>query len=265
MWETDAPMIELEQRLGFETAAAIWRRCFAAVQAIGALGRGVGAEFTRRDSVYLAGDMLDSVLLKAEADLRRRAGLPSAWADGDAVFARERVVANAALCSQGAGEMNPILFARALLRRAAQRGAFIYDRVIVSEMETRETGVRLATDAGVGVEAANLLLATGYEMPAFVPARGARVDCTWVISAPMAAPPRSLIWEASRIYTYMRSAGARILIGGEDESGLSAAARDACLPQKAQALARKLRAFSGATLRLIYWTAYFGATRMACR
>lgn len=262
MWETDAPLIELEQRIGFETAAAIWRRCYDVICGMNELAPRVGAQFATRESVYLAGDLLDPVLLAHEGELRRRAGMPSAWETGETTFAREGVVGHAALRSSGAGVLDPVQFARALLKCAEKRGAFVYDGVAISQIDCRDSGACLGAPTGERVNARTLLLATGYEMPDFVQAAVHRIDCTWAIAAPLAQPPSALVWEASSAYAYMRSVGSSIVIGGEDERGLNADQRDALITTKARTLTDKLRGLlpRAQAPPNLAWSAFFGAT-----
>src|SRR6185369_2765842 len=82
-WEIDAPMLELEDKLGFEGAAAVYRRSFESVRRIGELAQTLGraADFEWRDTIYFAGSDLDPVELKEELRLRLRAELPSALLD----------------------------------------------------------------------------------------------------------------------------------------------------------------------------------------
>lgn len=263
MWETDCPLIELEQRIGFEAAAMVWRRCFAAIQALFALAPRIGAHVQAEGSLYLAGDRLDPALLKLEGALRRRADLPSHWEAGEAVWARDAIMTRAALRSAGAASLDPIRFSRALLKAAERRGAYIYDNEDVEEIDPLETKARVRTRTGVHVSGRALVLASGYEMPDFVPKEGRRVDSTWVVAAPYAGPPRPLVWEASSVYAYMRTVEDHIIIGGEDEQGLNAEQRDARMVAKAKTLTEKLRALApdfGEARPDLIWSAFFGST-----
>ncbi len=147
MWETDFPLIELEQRIGFEAAAAIWRRCFAAIGAMEKLAGAIGAAFEPRESLYLAGDMLDPDLLKLEAGLRQRAKLPSHWEHDEATLARDGVAASASLRSSGAGALDPIQFAHALLKAAQARGTFSARRIDLGELGARTVAGSSASNA----------------------------------------------------------------------------------------------------------------------
>ncbi|HRE45036.1 MAG TPA: FAD-dependent oxidoreductase [Terricaulis sp.] len=267
MWETDCPLIALEQRLGFEAAATVWRRCFCAIQSMLGLAAFIGVEAERRDSLYLCGDMLDASLLKEEGALRLRAGLPSTFQHGDAIWSREGVVADAGLRSRGAAAIDPIQFSRALLETAQSRGAYVYDGEAVEAIFPGETQVRANTSGGVAITARALVLATGYEMPAFVHTKGHRIDSTWVVALACEranlSPSPPLVWEASSVYAYMRQAGSHIVIGGEDERGLNAQQRNARMPEKSRALMSKLRGlcpFVGSAAPDLAWSAFFGAT-----
>ena len=65
-WEIDAPMLELEDRLGFDRASRIYRQSRETVRRIGAL---IGHDaalcgFDWRQSLYLAGNALDASELR---------------------------------------------------------------------------------------------------------------------------------------------------------------------------------------------------------
>jgi hypothetical protein len=67
-WEIDTPMLGLEDRLGFETVAAIYRRSVESVREIGALVGANAAQcrFDWRDTLYLSGNELDPADLREE-------------------------------------------------------------------------------------------------------------------------------------------------------------------------------------------------------
>ncbi|MET0181789.1 MAG: FAD-binding oxidoreductase [Caulobacterales bacterium] len=266
-WEIDAPMLELEQRLGFETAARIYRRSQDSVRTIGRLcvAYGLDCDFAPRDAFYLAGNALDPVLLREEARLRLAAGLPSRWISG-AELAEEGLIAEAALRSQGAAEVDPVALARGLLDVARQRGAIVLAGIEARDYEITPQGVTIACDSGGVVVAEHLFLANGYEMPEFVRSRGHKITSTWAIAtAPRTTwPSRAMVWEAAEPYAYMRTTfDGRIVIGGEDEDITDPETRDAATPGKAAALRAKLAALfpvaEGASADFS-WSGFFGET-----
>lgn len=267
-WEIDAPMLELEQRFGFETAARICKRSFVSVRAIEALCRQfkLACHIAPREAFYLAGDELDAALLKEECALRQRAGLPSVWIDAGALAA-EGLIAEAALRSQGAAEVDPVALARGVLACALARGATMLTGVEAQTYEPTVEGVTIACANGAIVRAKHLVLANGYELPDFAASKGHAIASTWALATTTDGPlwpTRALVWEASETYAYMRgSADGRIIIGGGDEDISDPAARDALTPQKIAFLREKLGALApaakGAEIEFS-WAGLFGET-----
>jgi glycine/D-amino acid oxidase-like deaminating enzyme len=269
-WEIDAPMLELESGLGFDAASAIYRRSLAAVAAIdGMVTRlGPGAHLIPRDTLYFAGGELDPVDLAEEHRLRAMAGLPGELLDRAALAGQFGFDRDAAIRSPGSAEADPVALARLALQAAIGRGARVASPVTVVDYAFGFQSAAVRTEDGVEIEANAVILANGYEMPAFVPAEIHRLRSTWAIAtAPQPAgalwPDRCLLWEASRPYLYARTTPEdRIIIGGEDEAMSDAAARDAALPGKADALLGKLaELLPGANLSLdAAWAGFFGET-----
>lgn len=269
-WELDSPLLELADRIGFEAAAAVYGRSCAAVERIAGLvaGLGIPCDFARRDTLYLAGDSLDPGDLREELDARRHAGLAGEFLDAGGLRLLAGIEADAALLSEGSAEADPVALARGLLAAALRRGARLAAPVTATDYVATSRGVEIATDTGFEVSARHLVLATGYEMPGFVPADRHRIVSTWALaSEPMPAeslwPSRALVWQASEPYLYMRTtADGRIVAGGEDEDFTDAAQRDALTGAKVAAIAEKLgRLLPGRRIAPAYgWSGFFGAT-----
>jgi glycine/D-amino acid oxidase-like deaminating enzyme len=268
LWETDAPLRELEDRLGFAAAAGLFRRSYGAVHAIAKLvgALGIDCGFAARDSLYLAGDRLDSAALREEHGLRRSAGLAGALLDAGGV-ARLALRAEAALLSPGAAQADPVALAAGLMRAAQARGALLLSPLEAVAYDATGAGVAVATDRGTQIVGQALILATGYDMPACVPATAHRLLSTWVIAtAPL--PPESLwpsgalVWEASDPYLYMRTtADRRLIAGGGDADIVAATARDALTAGKVDELlgrvAARFRPLDPAQLAYV-WSGLFG-------
>jgi glycine/D-amino acid oxidase-like deaminating enzyme len=267
-WEIDAPMLELADRIGFEGTVAVFRRCHAALAKLKSLAAvfplvGMNA----RETLYLAGTSLDAAALAAEEALRIRAELPSRLI-GEGELKDRGLVAEAALLSAGSAEVDPVALTLALLARAKTHGAHLVFPVSVTDYHLAESGARLLLDDGSEVEAQAVVLATGYEMPAFVPAARHRVVSTWAIAtAPQPVerlwPGRPLVWEASDPYAYLRTTETgRIIVGGEDEPIVDADIRDALLPQKRSLLLQKLANLAPQMEREaeVAWAGFFGET-----
>ena len=87
------------------------------------------------------------------------------------------------------------------------------------------------------ISAGHVVLATGYELAPFVPAKDHRILSTWAIATrPQKRriwPHEALIWEASDPYLYMRSTrDGRVICGGEDEEFADERQRDALIADK---------------------------------
>ena len=269
LWELDASLLELEQRLGAEAAGRVAHDCIERVQAIGALAHrlGIGCDFAFRSSLYLAGDKLDAADLREEARLRGHLGIKGAILDGGALAARG-VIGDAALLYTGAAEADPVKLARGLMAVALARGAKLITPAVAMVYETLPDGVLVSTREGDVVRARWLVLANGYEMPDFVPAGRHEIVQTWAIATEaMAQRPwagDALVWEASDPYLYMRTtADGRVIVGGADEEGVDPAMAERSTPAKSRELlmagAGRCPAIAGLEAELA-WTGAFGVT-----
>lgn len=271
LWELDASLLELEDRMGIERAGRIAARCRREVQRIGALVNefGIAADVRPRPSLYLAGDKLDAADLREEHRIRQQLGIDGVYLDEQSLAARGLLGA-AALLYPGSAEADPVKLARGLLALAMRRGAIIISPAIATHYETTLSGVTIATDQGDIVRAQTLVLASGYEMPDFVPAARHSLATSWALAteptdaACISAANGALIWEASDPYLYMRTTvDGRIIIGGEDEDFCDADKREAMTPKKIDAVLKKAakRCPGLAGVQSHYaWSGIFGET-----
>jgi glycine/D-amino acid oxidase-like deaminating enzyme len=247
--EIDVPLTHLARRMGREDASRVWRRAALAVQAIAArasfLGIGEAARLVRRDSLYLAGNLLDPAGLEREGRARRAAGLAAAYLTRRALAERYGIRGEAGLLAFGNLAADPVRLADGHLRAALGRGARLYAPAEASAMEAGRDEVVIATAGGPTIRARHAIFCTGYELPEFVTLDRGRVVSTYAFATrPQPRrlwPTRCMIWEAADPYLYVRDTpDGRIVCGGEDEAFADAAARDALIPAKTRALRRKL-------------------------
>ncbi len=270
-WEIDAPMLELEQLYGYETAAGVYRRSVLAVREIAATVESLPDDcgFALRDTVFLSGDSLDAADLREEQRIRDKAGIHGACLDQGELAARFGFIRDAALLYGGSAQANPVRLARALMDRAVAHGARIISPALATNYNCGVDGVAVALETGAQITGNILLLANGYEMPPFVPGARHTIASTWAVATRPQLDPsvfwenRALVWEASDSYAYMRFSGDnRIIIGGGDEELTDAAKRDALTPAKIAMLQESLRGFvphADTTLDAA-WTGFFGET-----
>jgi glycine/D-amino acid oxidase-like deaminating enzyme len=248
-WELDASLLELENRLGFETAARISAQCRQAVQEIGLLAAeyGLACAYFPRASLYLAGDKLDASDLREECRLREAMGIDASYLDPGGLE-RLGYRGDAGIRSPGSAELDPMALASSLMKLAQARGAVLLSPATANEYEATASGMAVRLQEGETVRGRILLLANGYEMPDFVPTAGHRIVSTWALAAREGASAlledaAMLVWEASDPYLYFRPALAGYLVaGGEDAEIEDAAARDARTEEKTDAILRKLAA-----------------------
>lgn len=268
-WEIDLSLRELAALYGFEQAAEIYRLSFRAVEGLSALvgDLAVPCNFVRRDTVYLAAGEVGPRELLDEAGLRAKAGLPGQFVEHAALMAAFGFDRAAAIVSPGSAEADPLCLCHGLLAAADRRGArLIRDEAVAFDDAGRSAAVSLS--GGATVEAAHIVLATGYVMPDCIDDDLHSTSSSWAI-ATVPQPPQALwpgaalVWEASRDYCYCRTTPeGRIVFGGEDENFADPDRRERLDPAKTEALRARLRALRpGARLELDRaWSGAFGQT-----
>jgi glycine/D-amino acid oxidase-like deaminating enzyme len=268
-YEIDTPLILLARKIGKKNAERAWRRSNLAVSSLAAKTRvlGISCDLERRDSLYLAGTILDADGLREEWRARRAAGLETSFLSRREVKERFGINRSAALMAYDDLTLDPRRLAGGYLRAACGRGAQIFSPVDATEAEPGSTCVLVKTAGGPIITARHVVYCTGYELPDFVPASRHHVGSTYVIATrPQARrlwPKRCLIWEASDPYLYIRdSPDGRVICGGEDEDFSDASTRDSLIPAKTKTLGTKLaKLFPEIDPRPDFaWAGAFGST-----
>ncbi|MHB8384715.1 MAG: NAD(P)/FAD-dependent oxidoreductase [Candidatus Binataceae bacterium] len=247
LFEIDTPLIHLKRRIGAHPAERAWLRSKAALDALYDLARRekIDAAMSLHPSVYLAGNVLDARGLAHEADARQRLGLPSRYLGRRELHDSFRLSRSAAIVSEGNIAADPRALASGFIRRAHKLGARLFAPHEIMDIQSGKRSAIAVTKDGFTIEARQIVLCTGYELPKIVPSRGHSIASTWVIATKQQPqnlwPHESFIWEASDPYLYLRATiDGRIICGGEDEDYADAAKRDAQLDRKAKTLERKL-------------------------
>lgn len=270
MWELDRSLSDLTIMYGFERAANIYRRSFSAVSGLTELvnSRRLSCGLRHRRSLYLAAGKISARELKAEHDLRMRAGLPGDYLDHLTLLEEFGLYREASIHSIGSADADPLLLCQALLDAAAGHGAVIYDASAENYDSSGQAAV-VELDNGHVIEAKHVVLATGYVMPDFVTSSLHRISSSYAI----ATPPQSqgdlwrdgaLIWEASENYSYARTTpDNRIIMGGEDDDrAIEPDERDRAMPAKADALLHRLNGLwsHAEPVAEFVWSGTFGTT-----
>lgn len=270
LWEIDRSLTDLAAMYGFERAANIYRRSFSAVSGLAELvnTRGLACGLRHKRSLYLAAGNAGARDLKAEHELRMRAGLPGDFLDHLTLLEEFGLYREAAILSIGSADADPLLLCQALLAAASARGVKIFD-ASAENYDHSGQAVIVELDSGHIIEARQVVLATGYVMPDFVHSSLHKISSSWAI----ATPPQPagaiwrdgvLIWEASENYSYARTTrDNRIIMGGEDDDRvIEPEERDRLMPAKAETILRKLNGLwsHAEPVAEFVWSGAFGAT-----
>lgn len=271
-YEIDEPLYRLARRYGWEDASHSYHRCREAIDGIEKLARRlrIACHFERKTSLLLARDRSHLARLHAEFDARKKAGFAVEWWNRTRIAAESTLPYPAAIHSRDGGQLDAYLLTHGLLAHAHRRGACIHDRTTVTSCRRRARSVELTTATGIRVKARHLIVATGYETEAFLPVRKlTELHSTYaLVSEPVETfegwpSERSLLWETSDPYTYLRTtADNRIILGGYDEPFSNPQARDRLLNAKAAALLRRFhQLLPRIPLKVAYaWTGTFART-----
>lgn len=266
-YEIDAPLSELQRKIGKRNAVRAWQRSRLAVASLGPHLRACRLEAQSRDSLYLSGTSLGVGDLRREAGLRQAAGIETEFLGRAALRERFGIERSAALLSFDNLTINPRAVTAQLLIRAQKRGARVHAPVQIDELSRTRSSVVAMDRDGRHIRCKHIVFASGYEFPKIVPLRGHRVVTTFAFAtAPQPRklwPGECLIWEASSPYLYARTtADGRVLCGGEDEPSSGPPRHGALLERKIARLQHKLsRLFPELDTEAEFsWGASFGET-----
>ncbi|GAB3726395.1 FAD-dependent oxidoreductase [Luteimonas pelagia] len=269
-YEIDTHLVDLANRYGDDAANQAYLACAEAIPMLHALAKGLrDVDFARMDSLYFASKRRHVPRLREELVARRRIGLDIEWLPEGGLRERFGIDAPGALLSALAARLDPYRMAYRLMARLQRRGAGVFDRTRVVEVEPRARSVRLRTAAGHAVTAGHVVVAAGYESQRWLRQRLARNRSSYAFitdpmdvcdTAPLAG---TMVWESARPYLYLRTTGdGRMLVGGEDDSVDVPARRDRRVDRKARTLVKRVaKAIPGLDLVPAFaWAGTFAET-----
>ena len=269
-YEIDQPLIKLRKQIGETNAVRAWRRSKLAVDSLTAKIQSLKIECNTQEktSLYLAGNVLNSELLKEEYSLRNTIGLYTDYHSRSSLLNNFGIRRNGALQSYGNLTVNPLRLAGGFLLAATENGSRIFAKVTADKIDLESKGVvRLKTKEGPTITARYLIYASGYEIPYCVHTNNT-IHSTYVITTAKQPkklwPEKCLIWEASDPYLYVRTTeDGRVICGGEDEDFENEETRDALLAKKTAKLEKKLKLlFPDLNTKAEFaWCGSFGASK----
>jgi glycine/D-amino acid oxidase-like deaminating enzyme len=268
-FEIDQPLTMLDSSLGPDKAARVWRRSRLAVFNLKARidELQIACDCVTRRSLYLAGNVLSGSSLRGEAQRRTQAGLYATYLTRSELLQGYGIDRAGAIVSHDNLALDPRKLTAGFFNRSLERKARLFSPVEAQNFVHGTDGVSVTTASGPVISARHVILASGYELAPFVPAKDHRILSTWAIATrPQTRriwPHEALIWEASAPYLYMRSTrDGRVICGGEDEEFADDEKRDALIAAKSVTLARKLKQLLPGldTEPEFAWAGAFGST-----
>lgn len=247
-YEIDTHLVELAKLYGEVDALLAYRACEQAILDLEKLAREVGdVDFDRQESLYYASHGRDKAALAEEYALRLKHGFDVKWLDTDAIKQQYGFKAAGAILSKLAARIDPYRLTHKLLARMHDNGHSVYDRTAIKSLETVSDQVVLKTANGFTVSCQHVVFASGYETQKWLKQTVAQNRSSYAFITDPIAPEllgelnRTMLWESSRPYLYMRTTGeGRLLVGGEDDDIDIPAKRDQRVDKKARTLAKKV-------------------------
>lgn len=227
--EPDMDLGKLRERYGAKASRRIWAVSRdAAHDLIATIKRlRIACELSERPSIYFTTDRDRVAELRQELGRRHDGGFAGEWLTPGALRRRTGMTGAGAISTTGNAQFDPYRASLGLTRAARRAGAAIYEGSPVRRIRQMDTGVRLHTAHG-SVDAAKVVIATGYATPHFRPLAGRfAMRHTYVLATrPLTMAERRevglgavLLWDTERPYHYARwTQDHRLLLGGADRA-----------------------------------------------
>lgn len=248
IYEIDTPLIHLMEKIGYDKAVRAWRRSRAGLDSLSAKIDLLNIECDRtyQNSLYLAGNVLDTDGLRQEMHWRNMIGLPTDYIPQGQLKRDYGISRRGALHTFNNLSVNPVHLTAGFLSAAFDQGAHLYAPVTAQSITRHGKKYIVHTDQDAAIHATYVVYATGYEIPKQIHTRRHKISSTWVIATKPQPkklwPHHDFIWEASDPYLYLRTTSdGRVICGGEDEEFSDEDHRDSLLSRKTTILERKLK------------------------
>jgi glycine/D-amino acid oxidase-like deaminating enzyme len=227
--EPDMDLGALRDRYGMAASRRIWRISRdAARELIATIKRlRIACDLSERPSIYFTDSLEHARSLRRELELRHQADLGGTWLSPGVLRQRTGMTGAGAIATRGNAQFNPYRAGVGMARAASRAGAAIYERSAVRRIVPARTGVRLHTALG-SIDAAKVVIATGYATPHFRPLAGRfGMRHTYVLATRPLTPAERrevglgpvLLWDTERPYHYARwTRDHRLLLGGADRA-----------------------------------------------
>lgn len=270
-YEIDVPLCRLIDKVGEQAAVTAYKACLQSISDLERVFKetNVRPDFERVPSVYFASDAEGQSTIEKEYETRKKYDLPVEYLNNREVFRNCRFEASGALLNHESAQIDTYKAVIGLLKyHIREDNLQVYTHTDIKRWQMEGNGCEMMTDKGYIIESDYVVIAAGFEAGPFLPEKVMKLTSTYaLVSHPVDYrflwPHRSLIWETSDPYLYIRTTeGNRIMIGGEDENFSDPNQRDALLREKTRTLEKKfLQLFPHFYLTTeMAWCGTFGKT-----
>jgi len=236
--EPDLGLRDLGKRYGAAKAARIWQLSADAAREFVRTIRRLAhdCDLRKQDSVYYSQNGESLPELRKEYAHRCMKGFGGDWLNPGALRRLTGISGRGAIRTRNNALFNPFEACIGLLNAATGAGAVVFERSPVRRIDQSRDRVDVLT-AGGTINAAQVIIATGYATKGFQPLVG-RFDLThtYVLATkPLTAAQRRdvglgevMLWDTARPYHYVRwTEDGRLLLGGADHALVAGARRTA--------------------------------------
>ena len=246
-YDIDRTLHELIAILGEKTAVRAYELSLKALLDLEkiALKLKIDNEFQSPSSIRFAKYKKDVPFIENEFEARKKHGFDVELWDEKKAAKHFPFSAPAALYTRPSATADPYRLTHGLLRDGVKRGARVFDKTGVKNIERLNKSVVIHTSQGHKIRAKKVIIACGYESVNYIPMKLATLSSTYAIaSEPLLTKDiwfeNCTFWNTSEPYTYGRTtADNRIIFGGEDEPFYDPAKRDKLLAAKTEKLAKQ--------------------------
>lgn len=271
-YEIDTPLYELIDMIGEKGAILSYKACYDSIDQLGKISEEINSKcgFKKKKSLYFAALKKDVSWLKKEFEARKNAGFPVKWLEPDEVSFRFSIENSfgGILSNQGAS-IDAFQLAHDLLYFNYKKGLQIFDKTNIIDVKYGKKGIKAQTQYGNQITAKKIIYCNGFESTEIIKDKFVKLISTYAIVSEVQkiknkSLSKTLIWNTSEPYMYMRSTKEqRILIGGEDEEFVDAQKRDSLIPEKAKKLEKLIQKYMpDQEFRTDFkWAGTFGETK----
>lgn len=249
-YEIDTPLHILADKIGEENAAKAYHACLNSISDLERILQeaGIEAGFERRPSIFYASDHNGEETIMKEFEIRKRHGLPVEMLSRKELHERFGInTPGGALFNRESAQVDVYKAASSLLAHDMKNsGLRVFTHTDITGYEQDWADCCLTERGGHTIRCRYAVIASGFEAGQFLPEKVMKLTSTYaLVSHPVERarlwPEEALIWETAQPYIYMRTAGNRIIMGGEDENFSNPRRRDRKIGKKVAILESRFR------------------------